>query len=588
MVDGPQCWSDEEAGGRARLIDAMLERGGLRLGFPDALEEQFERKTGPDRCRGFRRYGLIVFVLCNIFILNYFRLTPDVAWRELLVQVVLMTPLAAAVWSYMRTEPPVFRREMTQSCVALIGLVAPMIAYQGSGSASAIYFRYAPVLTLLYVNVVAAIRFRFALPASIVTVLCNVVDLALLGGFSSDVKGLVASSVLTTCGFTLLANHRLEREQRRTYLLNEREGLQRDEIIRLAARQAGEAARSAAEQDRAATAIAAHAAELRDAHRVARVGTWRRDLIGGTFSMSDELHQLLGTDPSTIEPTADSLLGLVHPGDLAETASALSRAMGGEDAVEHEWRMMLPDGRLAWFWSEMHPETDAAGRTVAIRGVCKDVTEHRAAAERIHRLAYHDPLTGLANRALLRERMTDAIARAGCGGDRVTVLCLDLDGFKAVNDMHGHGAGDRLLCEAAARLCRSVREGDLVARLGGDEFVVLQTEDGGPGMACATAERMVEVLREPYDLGLGQHREFGDGFRRHRAVPDRWRGTGDPAAQRRYRALPGEVCRQEPVRPLPSGDGRRAAPAPGAGTRRAPGRRTRGVRAGMATVVRSR
>ena len=499
----PRCWSDEEARRRADLIDAALRRRGPRLQFPHVLEEQFEIKTGPDRCRGFRRYGLMGFVLCNMFLLNYFKLLPDVAWREFLVQIVFMTPLVVAVTAYMRTEPAVFQREMTQSCVALIALVGPMIAYQGSAYPTAIFFRYAPILTLLYINVVAVIRFRFALPASMIAVLCNLVDLRLLDGVSPDVKGLVATSVITTCGFTLLANHRLEREQRRTYLLNERERLRCDEIIRLAAEQAREAAQRARDQDRAAIAAAAHAAELRDAHRIARVATWRRDLIGGTLAMSDELHELLGTDPATFEPTEDNLRSLVHPEDQAANASALLRVMSNKGAVEQEWRMLRRDGGLAWFWSEMHLEMDTAGRAVAIRGVCKDVTEHHTALERIHRLAHHDPLTGLANRAMLRERMTDAIARAGRRGERVTVLCLDLDGFKAVNDVHGHGAGDRLLCEVAARLCRSVRETDTVARLGGDEFVVLQPEDGQPGMARTVAGRLVEILGAPYDLGLG-------------------------------------------------------------------------------------
>ncbi len=202
----PRCWSDEEARRHADLIDAALRRGGTRLRFPHVLEERFEIETGPERCRGFRRYGLMGFVLCNMFLLNYFELLPDVAWRELQVQIVFMMPLVVAVTAYMRTEPPVFQREMTQSCVAMIALVGPMIAYQGSACPAAIFFRYAPILTLLYINVVAAIRFRFALPASMIAVLCNLVDLRLLDGVSSNVKGMVATSVITSCGFTLLAN----------------------------------------------------------------------------------------------------------------------------------------------------------------------------------------------------------------------------------------------------------------------------------------------------------------------------------------------------------------------------------------------
>ena len=485
--------SVEQSRQRAELIEAVLGRRQHRLRFPSALEAQFEQKTGPERCRGFVRYGLMGFVLCNMFIFNYFRLLPDIAWRELVAQLAFMTPVALAVTLYMRTEPPVFRRELTQACVALLGLVVPVIAYQGSAYPAAIFFRYAPILTLLYINVVAALRFRFALPASAVAVLCNIVDLWLLRGVGPDVKSLVAASIVTACGFTLLANHRLEREQRRTYLLNEREGLQRDEIIRLA----GERAREAA----------AHAAKLRDAHRIARIATWELDLGAARLAMSSELHKLLGTDPETFEPTRENLLGLIHPEDRVAVDAALARAATGGMAVEQEWRMLRGDGSIAWFWSEMHLERDPLGQAPTMRGVCKDVTEHRATADRIYRLAHHDPLTGLANRALLRERIVEAIDRNRDAGNRLAVLCFDLDGFKAVNDVHGHGAGDRLLCEVAARFRRIVPDTGTVARLGGDEFVVLQTdedvrpEDPGPG---AIVEQLVEALRAPYDLGNGE------------------------------------------------------------------------------------
>ncbi len=496
-------WESVERRQRAEMIDEVLRSQRFGFRFPPQLEALFEQKTGPERCRGFVRYGMLGFVLCNMFIVNYFRLLPDIAMRELLVQVFVVTPVVLTVTAYMRTQPPVFRREVAQSFSALFGLVAPMIIYQDSTCPAAVFFRYAPVLTLLYLNVVSALRFRFALPASIITVLCSAADLSALHGVSPDVKGLVSASVISTFGFTLFANYRLEREQRRTYLLNEREGLQRDEIIRLASEQAREAAQRADERERAADAAAAHAAELRDAHRIARIATWRTDLADGALAMSDELHKLLGTDPVTFTPSKKNFLSLVYAEDRAAIAAACSQAANGVAAVEQEWRILRPDGSFAWFWSEMHPEVNASGRAVAVRGVCKDVTEYRTTAERIYRLAHHDPLTGLANRALLRERIAEAIDRSQRTGSQMSVLCLDLDGFKAVNDVHGHGAGDRLLCEVAARLGRGVRESDTVARLGGDEFVVLQTDDVEPEAANAVAERLVEMLGAPYDLGFG-------------------------------------------------------------------------------------
>ena len=488
------------------MIDAVLKRKGLRLRFPPALEAQFEQGAGPERRRLHLRYALLSFVLSFFFMPNYFTMLPDVAWRALWLQLAIDIPLTAAVVCYIRTDPPVFWREVVLVCGAIITIVAGMVSYHDSVSPAAVFFRYAPVLTVLYVNVVLAVRFRFAVASSAAIMVCNAVDLWLFGGASAGIKGLIASFVATVVAFTLLANYRFEKEQRRAYLLNAREGLLRDEAARLAAETSYEALRRAQEREQAAVAAAARAAELRDAHRVARIGTWRRDLADGGLVISDELHRLLGTDPQTFDPTHENLLKLVHPDDRAATAAMLACAATGESAAEHEWRMLRADGSVAWFWAETRVETNASGRAVAVRGVCQDVTEHRAAAERIYRLAHHDALTGVANRSLLEERAVEAIARARRTGGKLAVLCLDLDGFKAVNDLRGHAAGDRLLREVAARLSRCVRETDTVARLGGDEFVVLQADDAQPDMAHALADRLVAALAEPYDLGVGEAR----------------------------------------------------------------------------------
>lgn len=246
------------------------------------------------------------------------------------------------------------------------------------------------------------------------------------------------------------------------------------------------------------------AAQLSDAHRVAQIGTWRRDLLQGTLSISDEAHALIGTDPHSFNPTTQNLLGMVHPEDRSKTAVALEAARTASGAITHEARITRPDGRFAWIRFEARPEFDETGRAVAVRGVCQNVTDQHAAADRIHWLAHHDPLTGLANRALLHDRIKEATARARRAETALAVLCLDLDGFKGINDLIGHAGGDAVLREVASRLRRNVREGDTVARLGGDEFVVVYDASTQPGAAYALAERLVALLAEPYDLGAGQ------------------------------------------------------------------------------------
>src|SRR5579859_6204333 len=126
-----------------------------------------------------------------------------------------------------------------------------------------------------------------------------------------------------------------------------------------------------------------------------------------------------------------------------------------------------------------------------------DVTDRRALEDELTRQAFTDNLTGLANRALFTDRLTQALARSARHGTTVGVLLVDLDRFKTVNDGLGHAAGDSFLVEAAVRLTSCVRAGDTVARHGGDEFTVLLEDLDAPGLADDAADRILAVLRQP-------------------------------------------------------------------------------------------
>lgn len=115
-----------------------------------------------------------------------------------------------------------------------------------------------------------------------------------------------------------------------------------------------------------------------------------------------------------------------------------------------------------------------------------DISERKAEEEHLRHIAYHDPLTGLANRVLFNDRLEQAIKVAMRNNTQFAILFLDLDKFKPVNDLFGHKIGDRLLQKVADRLTRSVRETDTVTRLGGDEFVIL--------LENVTSRKMVEKL----------------------------------------------------------------------------------------------
>ena len=136
--------------------------------------------------------------------------------------------------------------------------------------------------------------------------------------------------------------------------------------------------------------------------------------------------------------------------------------------------------------------------------VIDDVTERKKAEQRIAFLAHHDALTGLANRAALTQKIEEAAARQRRRQEPFTVLLLDLDRFKQVNDTLGHPAGDTLLTEVATRLKSLLRETDVLARLGGDEFAIIQAgEPNQRQAASALADRIIEILRKPFHIGGG-------------------------------------------------------------------------------------
>jgi diguanylate cyclase (GGDEF)-like protein len=159
-------------------------------------------------------------------------------------------------------------------------------------------------------------------------------------------------------------------------------------------------------------------------------------------------------------------------------------------SVEHP----LEDGRII----SMLGEPLSTGGRVTIH---LDVTEKRQSEKKIEFLAYHDPLTGLANRVRLRQHIEEKLEHLQRHG-RAAVLCVDLDDFKMVNDTLGHSVGDALLCAVSERLRHLTRETDLVSRTGGDEFAIVQSAEESPADAgAALAARIVEALSVPFEIG---------------------------------------------------------------------------------------
>jgi diguanylate cyclase (GGDEF)-like protein len=169
------------------------------------------------------------------------------------------------------------------------------------------------------------------------------------------------------------------------------------------------------------------------------------------------------------------------------------------DEYSREYPCQTPEGRL-WFGVRVTRFDEAGpGRVVVAH---EDITQRKMAEERLVHEAYHDALTGLPNRALFIDRLSQAAARARrSGGPPFAVLFLDLDGFKVINDSLGHMVGDELLMTIGRRLGSDLRDGDTIARFGGDEFAILVTDLNEPEDALRLAERIRRGLEAPFRLG---------------------------------------------------------------------------------------
>jgi diguanylate cyclase (GGDEF)-like protein/PAS domain S-box-containing protein len=190
--------------------------------------------------------------------------------------------------------------------------------------------------------------------------------------------------------------------------------------------------------------------------------------------------------------------GYMPPEDRTLVSSALIglRPGSAESSEVLEFRVRHRDGR----WLDTESLVTNLLDNASVGGIVmnlRDITERKQFEQQLAHQAFHDPVTKLANRALLSDRVRHALVRRHDGGQSMAILFLDLDGFKAVNDTFGHAAGDRLLRTVSSRLEATVRVGDTVARLGGDEFAMLLDGIDHETQISEIAERLLEVVRKP-------------------------------------------------------------------------------------------
>src|SRR4030095_11992037 len=198
-------------------------------------------------------------------------------------------------------------------------------------------------------------------------------------------------------------------------------------------------------------------------------------------------------------PLADS--PLVHDEDREGFAGLGGRLMGGEEPrATGLTRNHRRDGNTIWCEWYHSALLDDDGQIVSILSFVQDVSSRIQAEERLQNLATRDVLTGLPNRLLLHERLSQAISTANPPAQRCGVLCIDLDRFKNVNDTLGHRIGDELLKHVTRALAGALRETDLLARLGGDEFMVIVEEFDDPSVLSRIAQKLLDAIAQPFEI----------------------------------------------------------------------------------------
>lgn len=244
------------------------------------------------------------------------------------------------------------------------------------------------------------------------------------------------------------------------------------------------------------TALARSRETFERAAAAARLGLWECDLTTEALQWSAGTYDMF--DIPRERPLQRRQTLIRYPDDALKTLETVrSRAIAERSGFNLDTAIVTPSGGRRWI--RITATVDCAGgRPVRLFGLKQDITEETERWQRAHYFAEFDELTGLANRRQFRSRLAATCDQEDSAGG--TLLLLDLDGFKDVNDSLGHAAGDECLKEAARRLAGACEPGDLVARLGGDEFAVLLAA-GSDSQSTLLARKIIAVMAQPIHYG---------------------------------------------------------------------------------------
>ena len=238
---------------------------------------------------------------------------------------------------------------------------------------------------------------------------------------------------------------------------------------------------------------------LASAQRMARLGYWRWDARSDELTASEQLSSMIVPQGGNCCGTLRDYLARIHPEDREYIHNCISLVLEGAPQQPTDFRMLTENNREIIVHQELDlsPDSDQV-----VLGTVQDITRQRSAEQRVRQLAYFDELTGIASRAYFYQHTGDLIKGALRRNERFSLLYLDLDGFKDVNDSLGHDAGDELLKIIAQRLQHLLRDSDFVARLSGDEFCILIDNISDQYDATFVSDRCLREINQPVTLAM--------------------------------------------------------------------------------------
>lgn len=248
--------------------------------------------------------------------------------------------------------------------------------------------------------------------------------------------------------------------------------------------------------------------------RHSQIGMWHFDLRKKMLYWSDDIYAMLELDPQLIAPNFHDFINKVHPDDKDLVSTRYTEKLAAGELQQLIFRVIDSHGNTRWLESKSELVTDSSNTYKRLQGTLQDITEQKAVERQLEKanadladtvqilrhVAQYDVLTHLPNRALLADRMQQALLHHERTGRYVAVAFLDLDKFKAINDKHGHNIGDMLLIQVAMRMKATLREEDTISRIGGDEFVLVLGELASPEECEPLIKRLLASLAEPISV----------------------------------------------------------------------------------------